>query len=266
MRPGDTDMAMRDLIAMGAMIGRRMFVSGQGLSATTIPAPRSPADMKRVAEERVKAGDDWVKVFASGGRYDNVGESQTLALEEIKASLDATHALGKRIAVHSYGSSGARDAVRAGADSVEHAVDLDDGTLTEMAQRGIFYVPTIDHTRYYIDAKDEFGFPPGVEEPLTAFITRNLETAKRAHKAGVPIAMGSDAVLKLWHPPERPPHRADCHRITEPGLQVGWCALPSTPESEQKRPASSGDASAHPVLPIWLPSARKTLHLTRPAG
>jgi imidazolonepropionase-like amidohydrolase len=154
--------------------------------------------MKRVAEERIRAGDDWVKVFASDGSYDNVSETQTLSYEEIKAAVDATHALGKRIAVHSYGSSGARDAVRAGADSVEHAVDLDDITLEEMARRGVFYVPTIDHNRYYIDAKDEFGFPPEVEEPLRMFIARNLETAKRAHEAGVPIAMGSDAVFTMF--------------------------------------------------------------------
>jgi imidazolonepropionase-like amidohydrolase len=196
--PGDTDMAMRDLIAMGAMIGPRMFVSGQGLSATTIPAPRSPADMKRVAEERIKAGDDWVKLFASAGSYDNVSETQTLSFEEIQAAVDATHALGKRIAVHSYGQAGARDAVRAGADSIEHAVDLDETTLAEMARRGMFYVPTIDHNRYYIDAKDEFRFPPGVEEPLRGFMTRNLTTAKRAHEAGVPIAMGSDAVFTMF--------------------------------------------------------------------
>ena len=44
-----------------------------------------------------------------------------------------------------------RDAVRAGADSVEHATDMDDETIADMVRRGTFYVPTIDHNRYYVD-------------------------------------------------------------------------------------------------------------------
>ena len=191
----DADIAMRDLIAMGAMTGPRMFVSGAGLNANNSPAP---GDAKRLAEDRVKAGDDWVKVFASRGTYDNVSEEQTLSFDVIKAAVDAAHALGRRIAVHSYGASGARDAVRAGADSIEHAVDIDDETLAEMATRGIFYVPTIDHNRYYIDARDEFGFPDTIKSTHEPFIARNVETTRRARAAGVPIAMGSDAVFTMF--------------------------------------------------------------------
>jgi imidazolonepropionase-like amidohydrolase len=106
--------------------------------------------------------------------------------------------MGKKIAIHSYGPEGGRDAVRAGCDSLEHAVDLDDQTLAEMARRKIYYVPTIDHNRYYVDAAREFGFRPGSIGPLNTFIARNLETAKRAWKAGVPFAMGSDAVYTMF--------------------------------------------------------------------
>jgi len=191
----DADIAMRDLIAMSAMTGPRMFVSGAGLNANNSPAP---GDARRLAEERVKAGDDWVKVFASRGTYDNVSEEQTLSFDVIKAAVDAAHALGKRVAVHSYGASGARDAVRAGADSIEHAVDIDDETFAEMARRGIFYVPTIDHNRYYIDARDEFGFSDTIKSTHEPFIARNVETTRRARAAGVPIAMGSDAVFTMF--------------------------------------------------------------------
>ena len=55
------------------------------------------------------------------------------------------------------------DAVRAGADSVEHGIDLDDETLAEMKKRGTVWVPTIDHNRYYVDARDEYGFTPGAD-------------------------------------------------------------------------------------------------------
>ena len=59
-----------------------------------------------------------------------------------------------------------KDAVRAGADSVEHGIDLDDETIADMVKRGTVWVPTIDHNRYYVDAKDEFGFAPETIPPL----------------------------------------------------------------------------------------------------
>jgi imidazolonepropionase-like amidohydrolase len=112
----------------------------------------------------------------------------------MKAAVDVTHQLGKPIAIHSYGPAGGRDAVRAGADSLEHAVDLDDETLAEMVKRGTVYVPTIDHNRYYADSASQYGWSPSQVEALNAFVQRNLETVRRAVKAGVKIGMGSDAV------------------------------------------------------------------------
>src|ERR1700736_5182656 len=103
----------------------------------------------------------------------------------MKAAVDTAHSLGKKIAVHSYGPAGARDAVRAGADSVEHATDLDDETLTEMVRRKTFYVPTIDHNRYYVENHDHFGYGAPAVAGLESYLKRNLETARRAHKAGV---------------------------------------------------------------------------------
>jgi imidazolonepropionase-like amidohydrolase len=67
-----------------------------------------------------------------------------------------------------------------------------------MAARGVVWVPTVDHNRYYIDAKDEYGFAPGSETALKDYITRNLESVRRAVKAGVRIAMGSDAVYSMF--------------------------------------------------------------------
>jgi len=65
-------------------------------------------------------------------------------------------------------------------------------------KRGIVWVPTVDHNRYYIDAKDEFGFAPGSEGPLKDYIERNLESVKRGVKLGVKIGMGSDAVYTMF--------------------------------------------------------------------
>jgi imidazolonepropionase-like amidohydrolase len=67
-----------------------------------------------------------------------------------------------------------------------------------MAKRGTVWVPTIDHNRYYIDAKDEFGFKPEAVPPLQDYIQRNLESTRRAFKAGVRLGMGSDAVFSMF--------------------------------------------------------------------
>ncbi len=195
---GETDFSMRDLIAMGAMTGPRLIVSGQGISAPRQSAGPDPAAMRRATEERIKSGSDWIKVYASRGSFDSVDTTQTLTFDEMRAIVEAAHAAGKKVAIHSYGPSGIKDAVRAGADSVEHGIDLDDETIGEMVKRGTVWVPTIDHNRYYIDAKDEFGFKPGVVAPLQDYIQRNLDSARRAHTAGVRLGMGSDAVYSMF--------------------------------------------------------------------
>jgi imidazolonepropionase-like amidohydrolase len=152
----------------------------------------------QAVRRQIAAGADVIKMYGSIGGFDNVGTQQTFTYEEMKAAVDVAHTMGKKIAIHSYGPEGARDAVRAGADSLEHAVDIDDQTLAEMARRKTFYVPTIDHNRYYVDAAPEYQFSPGAVERLNAYIARNLETARRAHRAGVRFAMGSDAVFTMF--------------------------------------------------------------------
>ncbi|MGZ8832329.1 MAG: amidohydrolase family protein [Thermoanaerobaculia bacterium] len=200
-----TDIAMRDLINRGAMIGPRMFVAANGLHISNSPpkAGSAPdpgqcdgvAEVQRVARQQLGAGADWIKMYGSTGSDQDVTGFQTFSYEEMKAAADVAHGAGKRIAIHSYGPDGARDAVRAGADSVEHATDMDDATIEEMVKRGTVYVPTVEHNRYYIAHRDEFGYDGAVVKRLEAYVQRNLETLRRAIKAGVPIAMGSDAVF-----------------------------------------------------------------------
>ena len=189
---------VRDLINMGKMIGPRMFVAGQGLSAPRGGGAPNPQAYREQADARIAAGSDWVKVYGSRGSYQSVDTTQTLTFDEMKAAVDAAHAKNHRVAIHSYGPSGVKDAVRAGADSVEHGIDLDEETIAEMVKRGTVWVPTIDHNRYYVDAKDEFGFAPETIPPLKAYIEKNLESTRRAFKAGVKIAMGSDAVYTMF--------------------------------------------------------------------
>ena len=188
-----TDYAMRDRIAAGAMAGPRMIVSGQGISAGRGGGPAVDA-LPALVETRVKAGSDWIKVYASRGSFQSVDTTQTLFYDQLKAIVDAAHTRGTRVAIHSYGAAGVKDAVKAGADSIEHGIQLDDETLALMVKQGTVWVPTIDHNRYYVDARDEYGFPAEAIPPLQEYIQKNLDATRRAFKAGVRLAMGSDAV------------------------------------------------------------------------
>ena len=203
------DIAMRDLINRGEMLGPRMFVCGYGLYITNAPykpglnppaggiADGVPEVLKAVRQQ-IAAGADVIKMYGSTGTDDDVTGFETYTYEEMKAAVEMAHQFGKKIAIHSYGPNGARDAVRAGTDSLEHATDMDDATIQEMLKRGTFYVPTIDHNRYYIENGDKIGYAPGYKEKLQGFIPRNLETARKAFKAGVKFAMGSDAIYTMF--------------------------------------------------------------------
>jgi len=210
-----TDILMRDRIVAGAIVGPRMVVSAYGLQrirpqAGNAPAdPNAPspvlrgrvADVSQVAaavQAQVDAGADVIKMYGSTGSGADVTGNQTFSFEEMRAAADAAHGLGRRIAIHSYGPAGGRDAVRAGAESVEHAIDLDDATLAEMARRGTVYVPTIDHNRYYAEYRADFGYTDEQAIALDAFRQKNLETTRRAFHAGVTVAMGSDAVFHMF--------------------------------------------------------------------
>ncbi len=203
------DIAMRDLINRGEMIGPRMFVCGYGLYITNTPYKpglNPPAggiadgvpEVLKVVRQQIAAGADVIKMYGSTGTDDDVTGFETYTYEEMKAAVEMAHQFGKKIAIHSYGPNGARDAVRAGTDSLEHATDMEDATIQEMLKRGTLYVPTIDHNRYYIENGDKIGYAPGYKEKLKAFIPRNLETARKAFKAGVKFAMGSDAIYTMF--------------------------------------------------------------------
>jgi imidazolonepropionase-like amidohydrolase len=190
---GGADILMRDRAAAGTLIGPRMFVAGRGISAGRGGGP-APDAMRAEVESRVAAGSDWIKVYASRGSFDSVDTTQTLTFEQIKAVVDAAHASGRKVAVHSYGAPGVKDAVRAGADSIEHGIELDDETLADMVKRGTVWVPTIDHNRYYVDAQSDYGFSDEAVAGLREYIAKNLDATRRAFKAGVRLGMGSDAV------------------------------------------------------------------------
>lgn len=205
-----TDIAMRDSIDKGVMLGPRMFVAGYGLSkVTTTPragtppgAPRGRVqdtlEIKDAIKAQIDAGADWIKMYGSTGSFQNVTGQQTFTDVEMRVATETAHRYGKPIAIHSYGDSGGRAAMRAGAESVEHAAGLSDATFAEWIKRGTVYVPTIDHNRFYAENASLLGFTAEQVAGLDSFRLLNLETARRAHKAGVTLAMGSDAVYWMF--------------------------------------------------------------------
>lgn len=227
------DILMRDHINHGEAVGPRMFVSGYGLSKPRTPPTAPPgaagaggragaagaggaggrgaatpgwmrgqitdiAQIDGAVRTQADSGADVIKMYGSRGTGADTSTTQTFTYEEMKAAVDAAHRYGKRIAIHSYGASGGRDAVRAGTNTLEHAIELDDATLATMARQGIIYVPTIDHNRYYADFRKAYCYSDEQAAGLDVYRAKNLETARRAIRAGVKLAMGSDAVHLMF--------------------------------------------------------------------
>lgn len=205
------DIALRDSVNEAGWLGPRMYVAGYGLQRRK-PPYRPNTDTTRTqrgqiydisqipdaVKQQVDAGADYIKLYGSTGSGADVTGNETFSFEEMKAAIDAAHALGKRIAIHSYGPQGGHDAVFAGVNTLEHSIDLDDATLAEMVKRGTYYVPTIDHNRYYAEYAKDFRYTPQQVAALDSFRLLNLATAKRAFAAGVKFGMGSDAVFHMF--------------------------------------------------------------------
>jgi imidazolonepropionase-like amidohydrolase len=198
------DFYLRELIERGIVPGPRLFLSGTGIHPLVMLPAASGTEAEQIASlsqrarEVTDSGADWLKIFATTGTGSDLSGELVYQYPETKAAIDIAHAKGLRVAVHAYGPTAVPDAIRAGVDSIEHAVDVDDASLRAWAASGIFYVPTIDHNRYYANHRNEYGYDANDEHALRAFIPRNVAMLRRAHEAGVPIAMGSDAVMTMF--------------------------------------------------------------------
>lgn len=209
------DIAMRNLINDGEMFGPRMFVSGPGMrpdrmfhppiaTSATYPnqAPEatadSPDEVRQVIRRLKAAGVDQIKMFGSTGAAADVSGTQTFTFEEMKAGVETAHELGLKIAIHSYGFSGARDAVMAGVDTLEHGPILDDATIKEMVKRGTFYDPTIDHNMA------TFGKPVVKGDAIWTFGDNTQKTVRKAIKAGVKFILGVDGAADQYVSTEIP--------------------------------------------------------------
>lgn len=197
---GGIDFELRDAINAGDVKGPRIFTSGPGIHPGNDPSPEgtdktTPDFLKAAAEKCIESGADWIKIFGTTGSADDLTSRSYYSAAAIKAAADVAKAAGKRITVHSYGIEAVDAAIAAGVTSLDHPVGLTENHIDAMKAAGIIYVPTIDHNRYYAQHSEEYGYDSSVRANLRVFVGRNIETVRRANRAGIVIAMGSDAVL-----------------------------------------------------------------------
>ena len=207
------DVALRDAVAAGRVAGPRMLVAtlplsitGGGMDANGI-APeyglQNPfahivdgADaVRRAVRTNAKRGADHVKVYATGsvGGTNSDPNVAEFSVEELRVAVDEARALGLRVAAHAHGTRGIRNAVEAGAHSIEHGSLLDDVTIALMKERGTWLVPDLYADEWYETEGREAGAPAEELAKNTALSRRFRDSASRAHAAGVRIAFGTDA-------------------------------------------------------------------------
>jgi imidazolonepropionase-like amidohydrolase len=151
------------------------------------------ADNARAAvREQISHGADWIKVYSDRSyrvREDGVlDDIPTFTPEELHAIVDEAHRERHKVASHAMALHGVHNSVEAGVDSIEHGNYIADEDLKAMAARGIFYVPTIYVGEYVAQGRAAEGAPVWVK-----MIQIHEDTFRRAMKAGVKIAFGTDA-------------------------------------------------------------------------
>lgn len=157
-----------------------------------------PDAVRAAVRTNIKRGADVIKVCATGGVLslnDDVRSPQ-LTQQELDALVDEAHARGRKAAAHAHGAEGAKRAVRAGIDSIEHGSFLDDEALDLMKARGTFLVATLmagEGLREKL-AKGAY-FPPMVEAKARAALASRDEMFRKAVKKGVRIAFGTDSAV-----------------------------------------------------------------------
>ena len=143
----------------------------------------------------VKNGADIIKAAVSGGVLSLADEVDTpqFTSAEMKALVDESHRLRKKIAVHCHGDQAAREAIEAGVDSIEHGSFMKPETLTLMKQKGTFLTPTLMAAEYIMSKID--SYPLALQAKAKAATVARSEMFRNAVKIGVKISFGTDAAV-----------------------------------------------------------------------
>jgi imidazolonepropionase-like amidohydrolase len=210
------DIGLRNAIRAGVIPGPRMLVSVHAIGATgghcddtagfraglfpeTTPADgviNGPDEARRAVRLMHKYGADVIKVCATGGVLSLTDDVDTpqLTQEELNALVDEAHSLRRKTAAHAHGATGAKRAIRAGIDSIEHGSFLDDEALDLMKSHGTFLNPTLT-APHGILAKMDHGFfmPPPIAAKARAAAGSVAAVVRKALAKGVKIGLGTDS-------------------------------------------------------------------------
>lgn len=119
--------------------------------------------------------------------------SPQLSMEEMKAAVEEAHKAGKKTASHAQGTQGIKNAILAGIDSIEHGIYLDDEAIELMIKNDVYLVPTLVAPYFIVEYGTEAGIPQYAVDKAKAVMDTHRESFAKAYKAGVKIAMGTDA-------------------------------------------------------------------------
>src|SRR5881392_166094 len=208
------DIALRNSINKGVIVGPRMLVATKGIGATgghfdptsgfrdflfgrepdyTDGIANGPDEIRKAVRFEVKNGANVIKAAVSGGVLSLADEVDTpqFTPAEMAALVDESHRLRKKVAVHCHGDQAAREAIEAGVDSIEHGSFMKTETLQLMKTKGTYLVPTLMATEYIMSKID--SYPPALQAKARAAGAARSEMFRNAVKMGVKIALGTDA-------------------------------------------------------------------------
>jgi imidazolonepropionase-like amidohydrolase len=193
--------SLKQAIDSGLLPGPRILAAGLAICITGGHArfigrqADGPAEVVKAVREQVVAGAEVVKFIASGGILTpgTAPHCAQMSPEELTAGMAEARRAGRRVAAHAHGAEGIKNAVLAGAHSIEHATLMDEGAADLMAKHEVFMIPTLSALATTADSDPGCGMPPSVFAKAKQMRTRHEASFKRAHRSGLAIAMGTDA-------------------------------------------------------------------------
>jgi imidazolonepropionase-like amidohydrolase len=187
---GDRD--LRDALARGRIPGPRVLTSYEWVTEG------DEETLRRTVGERVEAGADVVKIFAS--RSIREGGTPTLTEAQLRAACGEARARGRRAVVHAHAAEAILRAAAAGCTTIEHGALADEAALRAMAEHRMYFDPNVHLVfQNYFDHKDRFlGQGNYTEEgfvQMHAAAAAMVEVFRRALRTpGLPVVFGTDAV------------------------------------------------------------------------
>ena len=154
-----------------------------------------PDEIVKAVREQLRAGADVIKFIATGGLLTPgvAPAASQLTFEELRAGIEEATRAGRRVAAHAHGAEGMKTAIRAGVHSIEHGTLMDDEALELLLVHKTYLVPTLSAIQSGLEHGKKGGMPEHMIQKCALLADQLQENSGKAAKAGVRIAMGTDA-------------------------------------------------------------------------